>query len=737
MMSDTSLNALADAAGIEPRYWDLEGRLHERSPDTARHLLRALGLPADSDAEITGSLVALTEEPWRQTLPPVIVAREATTVRVPVRLEMTTVARSLRWSIKLEDGGQTTGETKLSDVAVDDTKYIDGSNITLYALDLPPQPLGHHRLCIESKSEAATDLIVTPARFHLPADWSARRYWGIAAQLYSLRSDTNWGIGDFADLGALSSWSARKGAALVGVNPLHALFLDAPENASPYSPSSRLFFNPLYLDVSAIPDFSESEAARALVNSSAAAAALEVLRRSKFVDYPTVTATKLAVFEELHRHFRMTHAAIDDERSRAFRRFVNERGVDLHRFATFQALSEKFRTHDWTRWPIGSADPKSKEIVLFARDHEDRLSFFQYLQWQCSLQLAAVAETAKKNGMEVGLYGDLAVSVAAASSDHWGNQECFLRNMRVGAPPDPFNETGQEWGVVPLNPRQLRLAGYAHFITLLQANMRHVGALRIDHVMGWQRLFIVPAGSLPSEGVYLRFPLDDLMSVAALHSVRNNCIVIGEDLGTVPVGFRERMAEANVLSCRVLYFEQAQGRFRRPGEYPKLAAVSATTHDLATLRGYWTAEDVSLKARLGVFKNAEETDRARDQRDADKRVLADALGNEGLLPNVTQPTDLANLPWSMEVTNAVHVYLAHSPALLLTAQLDDFVGEQQQVNLPGTSVEYPNWRRRLDPTLQEITADPVITRALTAIKQARCPTLQSIETQNSDPPDRQ
>ncbi len=715
-MSDASLDALADAAGIEARYWDIQGRLHERSPDTARHMLRALGIPAASDADIAASLVRLTEDAWRETLPPVIVAKETGPIGVALRLAASTAARSLRWSIDLEAGGRVGGEFRLYDLHVEATKNVDGSTIALYRLELPQQPLGYHRLRVTVTGEAAADLIVAPARCHLPHKHNAR-FLGISSQLYAVRSDKNWGIGDFSDLSALVRWSGACGAGLVGVNPLHALFLDVPESASPYSPSSRLFLNPLYLDVTAIADFTESEAARGLANSSAVAQALDAARRSRFVSYAGVAAAKMAVLEELHRHFRATHAQAGDQRGRAFLHFVGGGGAGLNRFATFQALCESFGSHDWMRWPDGSNDPNSVTVARFTRDREDRVAFYQYLQWQCEVQLAAIAASAKMQQMPLGLYRDLAVSVDVSSSDHWANQEWFLRDMRVGAPPDPFNENGQEWGVIPPNPLRLRSAGYAHFIALLRANMRHAGALRVDHVMGWQRLFVIPAGASPVDGAYLRFPFDELLSIAALESERNKCILIGEDLGTVPEGFRERMADTNVLSCRVLYFEQSHGRFRQPAEFPELAAVSATTHDLATLRGYWTGDDIALKTSLGIFKSAEEADRARRERERDKQQLVEALATEGLLASGFEPA--AKAPWSAEIANAVHIYLARTPALLLTVQLDDLTGEQQQPNLPGTASEYPNWRRRLDRRLEDIAADPVIAEHLKAIAQAR------------------
>jgi 4-alpha-glucanotransferase len=713
-MSDSALNALADAAGIEARYWDIQGRLHERSPDTARHLLRALGLPSDSDVEIGAALVALAEKVWRETLPPVIVAKEATDIQIPVRLPLN-AGGSLSWSIDRESGERLAGENSLRDLSVEATRDIDGATVVLYRLELPPQPLGYHRLRVAATSDCVTDLIVTPASGYRPDSGDARRYWGLSAQLYAVRSGKNWGIGDFGDLRTLVDWSAAGGAGFIGVNPFHALFLNAPENASPYSPSSRLFLNPLYLDVPAIPDFPESEAARSLAQTTP----LTFEKHSDFINYPAVAAAKLAVLEALHSHFKGAHMRTDDERGRTFRHFVNTEGIALDRFTAFEALREKFGTHNWIRWPDCAGGPGTGETTRQVRDLRNRLSFFQYLQWQCDVQLGAVAERAKKNGMALGIYRDLAVGVDAASADHWANQEWYLRDMGVGAPPDPFNKDGQEWGVVPFNPRRLHAGRFVHFIEILRANMRHAGALRIDHAMGWQRLFVVPAGASPIDGAYLRYPLDDLLSIATLESRRNECVLIGEDLGTVPAGFREWMASTNVLSCRVLYFEQHDGHFRKPAEFPELAAVSATTHDLATLRGYWTAEDLAVKTALGLFKTEEDARQARDQREKDKLLLIEALQSEGLLPEGFDHAHATDAAWSPGLGNAVQIYLARSPALLLAVQLDDLACQQQQANLPGTFLEYPNWRRRLNRTLEDLAGDPMIASLAAALTQAR------------------
>lgn len=699
---DEALSRLADAAGIEARYWDIGGRLHETSAETARRLLSALGFPAATETEVAASLARLEEEAWREILPPAVIAAEGHEIAIPLRLAAGG-ARNLRWSLDLEGGGQANGCCNLEDLEIEATGALDGTSVVLRRLRLPAQPVGYHRLRLEAHALLITDLIVAPARGHLPAP--DRRYWGIAAQLYALRSENNWGMGDFTDLRALMDWAKARGADAVGVNPLHALFLDTPDHASPYSPNSRLFLNPLYLDVTKIPDFVEC----AWASSPALGDVARTLRAGDLVNYRAVATAKIAVLERLHAHFRATHASQGGARGGAFLEFVAGGGRDLCRFATFQTLSERFGTHDWTRWPLPAQKPDQDEPL--SPQQAQRVGFFQYLQWQCAVQLG-MAVGGRENGMAFGLFKDLAVSVEAASADHWANQDLFLRDIQVGAPPDPFNEAGQDWGVVPFNPRRLRATGYAHFIALLRANMRHAGALRIDHVMGWQRLFLIPAGGRASEGVYLRFPLGDLVAIAALESRRNRCALIGEDLGTVPAGFRERMAAANILSCRILYFERDGDRFHRPGELPAQAVVAAATHDLATLRGYWTGEDIAAKARLGILKEDEER-QSRDERARDKQQLLQALAEEGL----HAPADDA--PWTPQLADAIHAYLARSPALLLLVQMDDLADEQRQVNLPGSTVGYPNWRRRLGRTLEEMIRDPAIAQTAAMIARER------------------
>ncbi len=718
MDADEALRRLAQAAGIEARYWDIRGGLHETAPATMRALLGALGFAADTDGDVATGLASIAQEPWRTPLPSVVVARENCELDVPVRLPEA-AGRTIRWTVRLETGEVRTGECGLDTLPIEEMGRFGETQIARRRLKLAPLPAGYHDLHLAASGEARARLIVAPQRCYLPPKFSAAKSWGLAAQLYTLKSSNDWGIGDFGHLRTLIERLAEGGADAVGLNPLHALFLDAPDEASPYSPSSRLFRNPLYLEVTAIPDFAESEEARALIESPDVARLLRRARGAAFVDYKAVAEVKLAVLQCLYDSFAANHVSRMDARAAAFLGFVEHAGRALDRFATFQMLSEHFGTHAWLRWPAACRDPESGLVSELRGRTAERVSFFKYLQWQCEEQLAAAAELARRGGMDVGLYNDLAVSVDEASADHWSRQDLFIGGVSVGAPPDPFNEAGQGWGVIPLNPFRLRAAAYEPFVALLRANMRHAGALRIDHVMGWQRLFLIPHGAKPAAGAYVNYPLDDLLAIAALESQRHRCAVIGEDLGTVSAGFRERMAAANVLSCRIFAFERDGGRFRRPHEYPALASVSAATHDLATLAGFWGGDDIAAKAKLGLFKSPEEEANARASRSADKRLLLQALADEALLPDGVSPPDADRLGWTPELALAVHAYLARSPSLLFLAQLDDLAGVAHQANLPGSTTQYPNWRRRQARTLDELFADPATQKEMTVIAAER------------------
>nr|WP_256476103.1 4-alpha-glucanotransferase [Siccirubricoccus soli] len=555
-------------------------------------------------------------------------------------------------------------------------------------------------------------LVVTPGRCWLPeAPDRDGRLWGIAVQLYLLRSAQGWGIGDFSDLRRLVEVAAPRGAAVIGLNPLHALFPDDPEAASPYSPASRLLLNPLNIDVAALPELQDCPAAQALVASAEFRQRLDAARKVPLVDYTSVAALKLQVLRLLHAQFRQ-HAPA--ERRAAFAAFQAERGEAWARSCLFLALRTHFAAQApelawWRRWPEGYRDPASPEVRRFTEDHAAEVEFQAWLQWVADTQLGTAAAAAQ--GMAIGLYRDLAVGADNGGAETWANQAAVISGLQVGAPPDYFNPAGQDWGLPPFHPRALRAEAYRSFIELIRANMRHAGGLRIDHVMALLHLFCIPAGHKPAEGAYIAYPIEDLIGILALESHRHRCLVVGEDLGTVPAGFRERMAAANILSYRILAFEQdASGRFHPPEAYPRLALAVLGSHDLPTLRGWWEGHDIALKRRHGRLTE-EQTAGQEETRARDKANLLQLLRERGLLG--AGPPDIPAL------SRALHGFLGRSNALLAIANLDDMLDEPDQVNLPSTDREHPNWRRKLSVPVEALPGHPGFEAAVAALRAER------------------
>ena len=706
MNAPVALDRLAELAGIEKEYWDIWANHHLIGPDAKRAILAALGFATDDEAALARGIAEREIEEWRSPLPPVIVAREGEPCCVPLTLAADGVPDKTAVIVIEEGGAYREFSFSFAGATVVEQRDLDGRSYQRYHIDLPfALPAGYHGLRLSCVEDVETRLIVAPPACYLPASLAAGgKRWGVSAQLYALKRHDDGGIGDFTALAGLVDVAHGFGAAMIGLNPLHALNLQAPEEASPYSPSSRLFLNPLYLDVEAIAEFPGCAKAKAVLAGHHAR--LVALRTAPYVDYTEVCAIKLGVLDALYEDFvrRRGGDGASAARHQAFSTFCALHGSYLDHFALFEALSEYFAGTPWQEWPEAFRQPGSAEVAAFACANVERIGFHKYLQWQADEQLAAVQARARAVGMSIGLYRDLAVGCALASGDAWSDQDTIVQNAKIGCPPDPFNFLGQDWGVPPLHPARLRKAAYEPFIAIIRANMRHAGALRIDHVMGLLHLFWIPADGKPAGGAYVSYPLEDLLAILALESHRNQCLVVGEDLGTVPMGFRERMAAANVLSYRVLYFEKDGDRFKRPGEYPALALACVTTHDLATVNGFWQGADIDLKERLELYPSADAEAGERVARARDRRLLLDALAAEGL------PSDGAEeaQPITPALAAALHRYLSRSPASLLLVQLDDLCAEVEQINVPGTVDERPNWRRRLSLTVDELASAPVM-----------------------------
>ena len=500
------------------------------------------------------------------------------------------------------------------------------------------------------------------------------RIWGFGVQLYGLRSARNWGIGDFGDLRALVAVSARHGASLIGVNPLHA------GEGSPYSPSSRHALNWRYLDVEAIPDFAASKKARALVSSSAFQKRLRRLREADLVDHEGVRRAKLEVLELIFQESSFKSASL-------------YKGART--YALFEALREKFGG-GWQSWPKAYQDPGSPQVKAFHRKNLTRVRFHEYMQLQARKQLDAVQAQARESGMPIGLYVDLALGADAGGAEVWSDQSSYALDVSCGAPPDEFNPRGQDWGLPPFSPRALKATGCAPFAELLRANMPEGGALRLDHVMALMRLYWIPRGAKPERGGYVSYPFRELVAALSRESRRLRCLVVGEDLGTVPKPLRAALSEAGVLSYRPLLFGKGEaGEYVPPSAYPRDALVCASTHDLPTWRGFWAGADIALRASLHLSVDPE---KERKSREADKAALARALAGEGL--------DRSGV--------AAHAFISRTPSKIALVQPEDVLELIEQANLPGSIDEHPNWRRKLPLALEAWDAD----RRMVALHEA-------------------
>jgi (1->4)-alpha-D-glucan 1-alpha-D-glucosylmutase len=728
----SALARLAALHGVILEYRDSFGELHHASPDTLRAILRAMGIDANSTGSVDAALAQACGIETRRRLPPLSVTRSmASPLQLRVHLPERFVRAPLRWQMTSEGGAEHACAAPLEHASrIDRIETDDGACLVL---DLPlplALPEGYHNVALIGNDELARGrLAIAPPRcYRPPALRAGGRRWGANVQLYSLRSKRNWGIGDFSDLASLVEHLGAEGAAFLGINPLHALYPYAPARASPYSPSSRSFLNALYVDVEAIREFGRCPEAREWVRSKEFQAHLRALRDTPLIDHAGVGRAKLGVLELLHAQRRS--CGDTESRTQRFAAFKAEGGEALLRYALFEALQAHFSAADasiwgWPVWPEAYRNPSSEAVRSFAAEHAERIDFFAWLQWQAAEQRARVAARARDCGLTVGIYADLAVSIDRGGADAWTQQDLYAIGASVGAPPDAFNQQGQDWGLPPLIPHRLREAGYAPFIAMLRANMRDAGALRIDHAMGLLRLFWVPSGAKPADGAYVRYPLDDLIGLVALESARSRCIVIGEDLGTVPDEAREALAANDILSYRVLMFEQGgNGEFKPPAAYPEAALAVASTHDLPTLAGWWEGIDIPLRASQGLLEPGVDVEAMMQARRDERSRLVAALAREGLLP-AGGGHDPASLPsLTRPLANAIHAYLARSPATLVGLQLEDILGVKDQPNLPGTTRSYPNWRRKLPFGVEALERDGRLREvaAVVSRERARAPT---------------
>ncbi|KAB1652513.1 4-alpha-glucanotransferase [Pseudoclavibacter chungangensis] len=674
-MSPTSesLAELARRNGVGTEYWDWTGTHVEVPASTLVAVLAALDIDASDDEAVARALVETDERAWRRVLPPTVVARAGRPLAVPVHVPH---GSPVDLAIVLEDG--TTREPSQLDRWID-PREIDGALVGRATFELPGDlPTGWHRLRAEIPGVGTSEavLVVTPERLTTATWLDEQPVWGLVAQAYQARSADSWGIGDAADIATLAEWSAARGAAFVLVNPLHAPAPVLPVEPSPYLPTTRRFVDPSMIRVDEVPG-------RSALDETAIARLDELGRAARALDLVD-DIDRTAVWSVKREALALLFGAdlVDPERTRAFGAFCEAEGEALVDFATYCALAEE-HGRDWGAWPTGLHHPAAEAVARYRDDNADRVDFFRWLQWIVAEQLTRAQQRARDAGMGIGVVHDLAVGVHPVGADAWALPDSLARGVTVGAPPDQFNQMGQNWSQPPWRPDRLAELGYAPYRDMLRAVLRHAGGVRIDHILGLFRLWWIPEASTADTGAYVRYDDEALIGILALEAERAGAVVIGEDLGVVEERTRHVMAERGIDGTSILWFEwDADGRPLAPEEYRHDCLASVTTHDLPPTAGYLALEHVDIRERLGLLTRDPAEERAHE-----RGVIAAVearLRERGLLTTAD--------PGVEDVVEAMHRYLASSRARLMGVSLADLAGDRRSVNQPGTYLEYPNWR---------------------------------------------
>ena len=702
-----TIDKLAGAAGIAAEWFDVAGKRTIVSEETKIALLAALGLDVKSEAQARDSLARLVDDTERRRLPFSLVLRLGEPLAAPLR----DMANASDARIVREDGAVAEWPVEPADGVRRDLP--DGRSVVERKIALPELPVGRYRLVVGGVECALT---IAPPEAFSPKG-ALRKRFGVAAQLYALRRSgedgRDQGIGDFSALARAGEAAGGAGAAYLGLSPLHMLFPRDRQRASPYYPSDRRFIDPIFIDALDDAGLPRDEALTAAL--TALSPAFAVASATRYVQYVDVWRAKRAALEARSAAFsRMRAARPSDPLIADYHAFARAGGETLRRFCAFQAAADAGPSDDWRRWPQDLRDGEPKAIDRAIELNRHGFEFALFCQWLADRQLERASKSARERGLEIGFYRDLAVGAAPEGAESWAHAGALAHGVTIGAPPDPFSLQGQNWSLPAPNPLAGAREGWRSFNAIYRANMRHAGMLRIDHAMGLKRLFLIPEGAKPADGAYLSYPFEDLIGHVALESQRAGCMVVGEDLGNVPKGFRERMTGANIAGMRVLAFERDGARVRAPESYPPMSVACVATHDLATLAGWWQGADIGERLTLGLLTLAE-ADQAIAARREEKRGLIAALLAAGLIASA--PSDEA--PLSDVVAVAVHAFIGAAGSILAHAQFDDLVGEAVQTNLPGTDRERPNWRLRAGPDVAAAFAEHRARAILAALAKGR------------------
>lgn len=727
-MTSSLQDKLVEIRGIESNYTDAWGNPAQVKETSKAKLLQAMGYAVDDAELMTKQFDNEVREAWLSPLNPVQVNRLDDELFLTVRLPIELVNDPFFLQLELEDG--TTSKQKLipSDGELINAAILDDVEFQEYLVKLDGSlPLGYHQLHLLADDDDHIDsmrMIMAPHACYQPKSVKqGNKMWGLSVQLYCLRSEKNWGVGDFSDLAYLIEEAAEQGADFIGLNPIHALYPANPEACSPYGPSSRRWLNFIYLDVTKLEGFDTKEV-QALVNEPEFQSTLKHVREVEYVDYEAVTRLKVKALEAVFEYQNSRYLSKNTKVNREFKTFVNKGGESLEMLAVYDAMQEHLakegkESWGWPVFPKEYNEFHKPAVAKFKKAHAKRVKFYLFLQWQSALQLAHANDVAVQKEMEIGLYRDLAVGVSEGSAEIWGNRDLYCIDASVGAPPDILGPLGQNWGLPPMDPQKLYEQKYQPIIDLFDANMQSTGALRIDHVMALLRLWWVVKGDNAKEGGYVYYPVDDLLGILALESVRHESLVIGEDLGTVPEEIRAKLADNGVYSYRVFFFEQAEdGGFFSPSHYPVQSMSTLTTHDMPTLIGYWHCLDLELGKSLGIYPTDEILSSLYTSRHDNKQEILNSLHGHASIPE-WMDRSIEHLGMNQALNFGMQMHMAGGSSALLSLQLEDWLQMDKPVNIPGTFKEYPNWKRKLTRNLEQVFTDPDLRQLGQGLTRAR------------------
>jgi 4-alpha-glucanotransferase len=654
-----ALHDLARAAGIEIQWRDVDGNNQTVNDDSLRAVLAALALPAETPSQIKASQEALYHATER-CVPPLVTAD----LGRPIQL----FGKAGAFQVTLESGAVIAGIAE------------DAGNDRVL---LPPlAESGYHKLEFDGANRV---LAIAPARAYTLEDAAeiggrGGKLWGLAVQLYALRRQGDGGIGDFAALTELAKQAAGHGADVLAISPVHAQFSANPDRFSPYSPSNRAVLNVMHI---AEPGPGGG---------------------GELVDWPQAATAKLQLLRQAFQHFH-DHAALE-----AFRRETGDRVTHHALFEAIQAslVPGNESAKDWRNWPEAYRHPDNPAVRRFLDEHAQEVSFHAYMQYRADKELRAAQQAARDAGMRVGIVADLAVGADHAGSQSWCSQKQVLHGLELGAPPDAINREGQAWGITALSPHGLRDSGFTAFLEMLRHALRHAGGVRIDHIMGLARLWVIPLGMRSDQGAYLKMPADDLLRLVALESQRHKAVIIGEDLGTLPEGFHERLQRNGISGLRVMWFERTGEHFKPPSSWTQTAVAMTTTHDLPTVAGWWQGNDIGWRNKLGMAGDSAE------KREADRAELWMAFRNSGATQAPIPPPERGPA-----AADAACAHLGLAASTLALVPIEDALALAEQPNLPGTQDEHPNWRRRLPAPADELLNRPEVATRLASIGKAR------------------